>query len=404
MKRETDRGGFTLIELLVVTVVIVTLMGIVFRLAGVSGEGRAKAVTLERLQRLENALSGYYAAYGSYPPVPLQGRSRSIYKQVDEYGRQEDGEEEKGGRDLKKTETMEQILIACRAQPISVSWPASDRGGMKDIVSDFAQDVKADKTKTYENGFDIIGGLHGLENRSKWRGEKKGEKSAQLFEFGLLSFLFPRYFFMLEAPYDDFYENADGQWAANNQIPCRLDTGMPYQDWETMRKDLGLAGAGAKKEAGMISNLTSQAACARWMPNFKGIVTAPPTSRYRHFFGVDIADGEREYFSSGTAEAPQSDLGLSGENIWLRSRLRVYTPGGYDSTGDPYLLLCLTVLDGWSQEFFYYSDPPYQSYRLWSAGPNKVTFPPWYDLSVFSNADLEQIRKFTSDDIAHLSN
>ena len=82
MKRDTNRGGFTLIELLVVTVVVVTLMGVVFRLAGAGGDSRKKAVTIDRLQRIENALSGYYAAYGSYPPVPLQGRSRSIYRSL----------------------------------------------------------------------------------------------------------------------------------------------------------------------------------------------------------------------------------------------------------------------------------------------------------------------------------
>ena len=81
---KTRERGFTLIELLIVTVVIVTLMGIVFRLAGVGGDSRAQAKTLARLQRIENALSGYYAAYGSYPPVPLQGRSRSIDVQVDD--------------------------------------------------------------------------------------------------------------------------------------------------------------------------------------------------------------------------------------------------------------------------------------------------------------------------------
>ena len=78
--------GFTLIELLIVTVVIVTLMAIVFRLAGTGGESTRRAKTLARIQKLSNALSGYYAAFGSYPPVPLQGRSRDIYTQVDAYG------------------------------------------------------------------------------------------------------------------------------------------------------------------------------------------------------------------------------------------------------------------------------------------------------------------------------
>ncbi len=32
-------------------------------------------------------------------------------------------------------------------------------------------------------------------------------------------------------------------------------------------------------------------------------------------------------------------------------------------------------------DLFYYSPPPYQSYRLWSAGPNQKTIPPWVDLN-----------------------
>ena len=72
------RKGFTLIELLVVVVILATLMGIVFRLAGCGDESRKRTKTVQRLQRVENALSGYYAAYGTYPPVPLHG-SRSIY-------------------------------------------------------------------------------------------------------------------------------------------------------------------------------------------------------------------------------------------------------------------------------------------------------------------------------------
>lgn len=36
------------------------------------------------MQRLENCLSGYYAAYGSYPPVKLHG-SRDYTLEVDEF-------------------------------------------------------------------------------------------------------------------------------------------------------------------------------------------------------------------------------------------------------------------------------------------------------------------------------
>ena len=54
-----------MIELLIVVVVIATLMGLVFRLAGVGSGQAARNTTITRMQKLEFALSGYYAAFGS---------------------------------------------------------------------------------------------------------------------------------------------------------------------------------------------------------------------------------------------------------------------------------------------------------------------------------------------------
>lgn len=407
MKRDTNRGGFTLIELLVVTVVVVTLMGVVFRLAGVGGTNRAKAETIQRLQRLENALSGYYAAYGSYPPVPLQGRSRSIYKKVDDRGLQEDGDKESGDTDLEQGKTMNQILAACRAQPVSVSWPPPDTASAEKMVSA----LRAAYNESGMSGpgnFTLLKGAS-LADEINWRGTGKNGKGVQLFEFGLLSFLFPRYFFMLEGKMDKWYDPETpgrGQWAANNQLPCRLDDGRPFADWKEVRNTLGAGGSGsqqARRDAWIISNLTSQAVCARWMPNFKGIVSTAPD--HRNFFGVDVADGRREYFSvRGSDIGHPADLkGDAVRSNWQR----VYSTSGYSEGGGGgtgYLLYSMTVRDGWDQEFFYYSEPPYQSYRLWSSGPNRVTFPPWYDLDQFSGKDLQQIQKFIEDDIVHLSN
>lgn len=406
MKRDTNRGGFTLIELLVVTVVVVTLMGVVFRLAGVGGTNRAKAETIQRLQRLENALSGYYAAYGSYPPVPLQGRSRSIYKKVDDRGLQEDGDKESGDTDLEQGKTMNQILAACRAQPVSVSWPPPDTASAEKMVSALRAAYNESRTPGPGN-FTLLKGAS-LADEINWRGTGKNGKGVQLFEFGLLSFLFPRYFFMLEGKMDKWYDPETpgrGQWAANNQLPCRLDDGRPFADWKEVRNTLGAGGSGsqqARRDAWIISNLTSQAVCARWMPNFKGIVSTVPD--HRNFFGVDVADVRREYFSVWGSDSHPADLkGDAVRSNWQR----VYSTSGYSEGGGGgtgYLLYSMTVRDGWDQEFFYYSEPPYQSYRLWSSGPNKVTFPPWYDLDQFSGKDLQQIQKFIEDDIVHLSN
>ncbi len=412
MKRETNRDGFTLIELLVVTVVVVTLMGVVFRLAGVGGTNRAKARTIDRLQRIENALSGYYAAYGSYPPVPLQGRSRSIYKSVDEYGRQERGDKETGSTSMKSSRTLAQIEAACRAQPLSVSWPSSSDGEINSAIQ--ALSSATDAEAPYKD-FRALSGVGSLDlDAVDWRAQGKNGKDIQLFEFGLLSFLFPRYFFMLDGKMSNFYDHKvngryHNQWAANNQLPCRLDTGAQFSDWDEVRKAMGAqsSSANARWEAGLISNLTSQAVCARWMPNFQGIVSTIDQPRYRFFYGVDVLDEDRPSLMSSErmTDLPEGVTTSGGDDgkLWTH-RLRVYPGGGYGSGGSKHLLLSMTVRDGWGHEFYYYSDPPYQSYRLWSAGANRVTFPPWYDLDSFSGEDLNMIHSFISDDIVHLSN
>jgi hypothetical protein len=85
------------------------------------------------MQCLENCLSGYYAAFGTYPPVPLQG-SRDIYQHVDAYhGVQLEGadhytidssyNDEKGGGGSPK----ERILAACRSQPFGAYFPFREK-------------------------------------------------------------------------------------------------------------------------------------------------------------------------------------------------------------------------------------------------------------------------------------
>ena len=126
------KRGFTLIELLIVVVVIAALTTIIFRLAGVGSESTARAVTVSRLQRIENALSGYYAAFGTYPPVPLQG-SRDIYQKVDYYHGVQLDDVNKQTIVTSGTQAQnmrEQILAACRSQPFGAYFPF--KSGMAD--------------------------------------------------------------------------------------------------------------------------------------------------------------------------------------------------------------------------------------------------------------------------------
>ena len=66
---KAHRSGFTLIELLVVIVIIIVLMGIALQVAKTANERTKRAQTVTTMQALRNALAGYYAAYGQYPPT-----------------------------------------------------------------------------------------------------------------------------------------------------------------------------------------------------------------------------------------------------------------------------------------------------------------------------------------------
>lgn len=391
------KRGFTLIELLIVTVVIATLMGIVFRLAGVGGDSRKKAITIDRLQRIENALSGYYAAYGSYPPVPLQGRSRDIFQKVDMYGVQDTSTSSGGSfpggssawavwnKDTGGGSTFgKQILAACKAQPLAVYFPFGE--WEDEDVTEILQMCKQVDSSSPNFRF--------LQSSSAPKG--KDWRTCSLFQFGLLSFLLPRYLFMLRGEsdfYDGFRYDRAGQaqvqeqWNEHNQLPCKISTGERYENWNEIRKALGQASRGGmqnRRDANMVSNLTSQSVCARWMPNFKGIVSGG-----RIFYGVDTMDGDRPYRCAD----------------W--KAMEIHSSSGYTGGGNGsnlYLLDGMTIRDGWGNDFFYYSEPPYQSYKLWSAGPNGQTFPAWYDRGKLASDQLKVVREWTADDISGLNN
>ena len=121
------KRAFTLIELLIVIAVMATLMGIVFRLTGIGGDRRRLAITVSRLNRVENCLSGYHAAFGCYPPVKLHG-SRDIYRGIDKHGIQRESKNGSGVWSRSEAEAWEQIEAACRSQPacsLPGRWPTS---------------------------------------------------------------------------------------------------------------------------------------------------------------------------------------------------------------------------------------------------------------------------------------
>lgn len=67
--KRLHRGAFTLIELLVVIAIILILSGISLKVMSIVGSKAGLAKTDLVLEQLKNALAGYYATYGSYPPA-----------------------------------------------------------------------------------------------------------------------------------------------------------------------------------------------------------------------------------------------------------------------------------------------------------------------------------------------
>jgi len=365
MKRAQQ--GFTLIELLVVTVVIAILAGIVFRLAGMGDDTNKTSTTVQRIQKVEFALSAYYAAFGSYPPVKLHG-VRDVYRKVYDNDVQSADENEQESELL-----WENVRAACRSQPLSAEFPyCYDR---------------------YRDYFSEVGGGYAPLN-TEWSGNLKATEdswlSVRIFKFGVMSYLLPRYFFMLDGR-DEYYDEC-AQWENNNRIGAfyEFSTGLPMftgeKPWQQLLKKMHTGEhwtENARPDADVarvVSNMTSQAVCARWLPALEGLVVG--ASKYP-LFGVSLRDGSSE-----------------GKN----ENTRVYT-SGERGAGSKYVLNCYTVVDGWGYELYYYSPAPYQSYRLWSAGPDHKTFPPWIDLKEMQkDSDRTKAAGWMADDIVNLQN
>ena len=379
--------------MLIVVVVLTTLMTIVFKLSNIGGDSWRRSETISRMQKLENCLSGYYAAFGSYPPVALHG-SRSINTKINDVGVQSD---ETGDPDWgNESKAWNQIQAACKAQPMACNFPFSSEAVYQDAItalSDTLKEIIEEETEGYEDllknedavekfkaGFD---GLPGGSGRLSSYKDETDWRKLQLFRFGVMSFLLPRYLFMVNGD-RDFYDGGFSQWEDSNTMPSNPFTGYKFSNWNEIKN---LNETGNKNDLAKLANIPSQAVCARWMPNLAGICS---TVHSLELFGVEITDNT----VSKTSLKPSS---------W--SSLPIYTPGGSQGHQNQYMLDSITVLDGWENDFYYYSPAPYQRYTLWSAGPNKKTFPPWVSRGDLSNTQaIKMAANWVKDDIISLSN
>lgn len=373
------RKAFTLIELMVAVVVIAILMSIVFRLSGTGSDTQKRNVTASRLQRLENCLSGYYAAFGSYPQVPMQRNSRDFRLHVDEYGVQDQNQTDSALR-------WENVQAACRAQPVGTLFPF--RKDMHEFVKNIAKQLekKASSNEERLKKFKKPQLIVGFDDGSNENGEVKGAvlaSSDTIFEFGLMSFLLPRYYFMLGCN-SVFLTRSD--WIDNNDLPSDPKNGLSIKDWDTFR-DWGFDTDGKMKDSSgdqwKYAMVPSQSVCARWMPNLEGscrVLTA------QKFFGISISDGSPSAFNA--------------ENPGVADMIRYPDPKNPGKNG--YVLNSITILDGWGNEFYYYSAPPYQNYTIWSAGPNGMTFCPWVPLNTLNSDEATKAGNWMADDIIQM--
>ncbi len=389
------KKGFTLVELLIVVVVLVTLMTMVVRLGTVGDDVKRRATTINRMQRLENCLSGYYAAFGNYPPVKVHG-TRDIYAVAESQDVQNQNDEvndeiwgwKKIG-DQEELRAWQQVSAACRSQPVEACFPFPS--GWKERIerisdelkikasdsSDLSEDTKAKLEAGFDDGVgngSSIGRFNPYTNEVDWR-------KLQLFKFGLMSYLLPRYLVMMNG--DESFYTKYRQWTDNNDAPSDPFNGNNF-GWSELHNSVINSGKN-RSDLARVINIPTQAVTARWMPNLEGMVSCEHSWT---LFGINITSGD--YY----------DKNLRNDNFGID----VYTPGGGGSHSQQYVLDKVTVRDGWGNQFYYYSPSPHQGYVLWSAGPNGRTFPPWIPRESMGDRANPLIGLWIEDDITSMSN
>ena len=403
------KRGFTLIEMMIVVAVLVTLMAMTFRLSDIGADTEARTTTIARMQRLENALSGFHAAFGCYPPVKLHG-NRSLENQERSINWSNEGEAWRWVREV------------CKSQPLGCRFPfppgangqiseaikeLSDYVREASTMDEYKDTFRDENTKNWAGAGFMSSAENTVESRLSGKKDQVLWSEMKLFQYGVMSFLLPRYLVMMggnKRYYDDGGSGGFAQWSQNNQKPSDPFTGYPIEwgyvyDWVQSYVNNNEK---MDEKVMKLRMMPSQAACARWMPNLEGICKC---NRDVTLFGVHIK-------STHWRDAGIFD-GMGIERLVPALMDTCFSPDNGNSYTDQYLLDEVTVQDGWGCEFYYYSRSPYQSYTLWSSGPDRKTFPPWIsrdnlqssargDSSGSSEAD--RAAQWTRDDIIQLSN
>jgi prepilin-type N-terminal cleavage/methylation domain-containing protein len=312
--------GFTLIELMIVVAIISILMGATFKLINVAADAKARSVTTKRLECLQFALSGYYAAYGMYPAVQnYQNPNLQLIERDDDTA------------EPLNSGSAGAATACARAQPMAYEYPTPlflDEPVVDSEYRDKLQSLLKDP-----NAISVNKIVDSLDAQGTSWADNKG------FKFGLISFLLPRVDVAglpnsQNGPKTTVF--AKGQWKGNNPMSKTEEEGLILQKLELQR--------------GLEENAAKQ-----WLPYLENMLS----SFRKEIYGIKIAGG---------------GLGLVKRGKYMQS-------GDKKNSENSVYLAHSTVTDGWGREFFYYSAPPHQSYRIWSAGKDGCTFPPWESLT-----------------------
>jgi len=352
MGRTGGQQAFTLIELMVVVAIIGILIGGIFQLLNTAGQMNQKAETTARLQRLQNALSGFYAEYGTYPPVPTyQSPDPWAAGLTDDFGESAGSVGTEGG-------FATACSLASQSQPVAFEYP-----NVKGLDSYVNQSFSKWGVLSANS---VLGPKAATIPTDDWGNSK-------MFKFGLLSFLLPR---LEQVGFTgvnggspdlepDFHFYSSRQWKSNNPVSA-----LANNDNE-VRKSLGA------------QQISENRAVARWLPNLERII-----QNGRLILGVDTHESNTDGNSGGY------------RTVTLRNAQGAITDiKGYEQSGNKYVLQFVSVRDGWGRELYYYSAPPYQSYRIWSAGKDGKTFPPWIPISTLTGNERTWAAEWTKDDI-----
>lgn len=387
--------------MLIVVVVLVTLMSITFRLSSLGDDQTRRSRTIARLQRVENCLSGYYAAFGTYPPV--QNHGFPDFHEVNANGIQRDEVrqlslgwyQDTGNHGIGTASEVEDWKIVeatCRVQPLAAEFLYPE-GYNEYFKAEYESKIRSGKQAyKYSDGYTENAGSLNLDT-ADWR-------ETQLFKFGVMSFILPRFMLMMCAGSDnsrDIFEQSR-QWNDNNRLPCNPVDGTRFPSWRNIKEAMeNVYLDGIQKSSGQdvsisqaVMLMPSQAACIRWLPNLE---ESCYTTHEATFYGIQISESHKSDGSEGEHHL---------ESQYQMARMYHNSGPNSGAGGDLHSLDIVTVCDGWNHELYYYSPPPYQGYRLWSAGPNGRTFPPWISREGLGSKN-RCVGAWIDDDIVNMS-